>query len=137
MATRRQEFVDKVDTALKTISIANQFNTDFDKVSYWQDTPSEYESNHLNYQDEEENYDLDNRYDADLFFCIKAVVVATDKPAPTLGTLAIEDLILAMETIKLCGATLTLVKSDKYTETKGKQVCHVDLRLKFSYKFSR
>ena len=137
--TRRQELVEVIGSELEKISKANGYKTDFDKVSYWQDTPTEYNKNHLNYQDEDERYKPENtNYDAALEIYIRAVVIGTSSsPAPKLGNLALNDLINAMEEVCLQGALIDLVDSRKWCETKGKTACLIELQIRVSYHFER
>ena len=136
--TNRVEIVAAVKNALLKISRKNQNQTNFSKVTYWQDTPSEYGQNHLNFRDEEENYKIENqRYKAELDLYIEAIVVETEKDAAELGTLALLDLIGAVKSLSLCGALFELVGSSKWVETKGKTACLVELKVKVKYKIER
>ncbi len=51
---RRQKIIEHFDTALRLIKKADGYNTDFDKLLYWSDTPSQYDRNYFLYRDTEE-----------------------------------------------------------------------------------
>ena len=133
----RNQIVPKIDTALKQISKASGYNTDFEKVSYWQNTATEYKQNHLDYRDVREEYAKNNSlYKADLIFEVTAIVIEQDDTtAARLGNLALEDLIKAMRSISWQGYFLYLKRSHKYVETKGKTACCIELEFVISYKF--
>ena len=137
--TRRQELVDAVGLELEKISTGNNYSTDFDRVTYWQDTPTEYRQNHLNFQDEEEKYQPENtQYDAALEIYLRAIVIETaTSRASKLGNLALNDLIKAVSDLCLEGALIHLVDSRKWCETKGKTACLIELQIKVLYHFER
>ena len=136
--TRRRDIIETVETALNQISVANGYQVDFDEITRWQDLPTEYNKNHLNFADEEEDYKPENtKYDAKLDLAIEAVVVETDLNADYRGTLALEDLICAVNSMRLNGALFDIHKSSKFVETKGKTACYVRLIVKVLYHFDR
>ena len=130
--SRRDEIVPVILERLQ--SVAN-----FDQVTYWQATPSQYEKNHLNPKDELEDYDpVNQKYDAQLELMIEALVVETaQKSAADLGNLALKDLITAVNSLSISGGIVQLKQSNKFVETQGKTACLIELVIQVLYKFSR
>lgn len=129
---RRDEIVPIILEQLKKVE-------NFDQVTYWQATPSQYEKNHLNLKDGIEEYQPKNqKYDAQLELMIEAVVIETaQKSAADLGNLALKDLIAAVNSLTLSGAIVHLKESNKFVETQGKTACLVELVIQVLYKFDR
>ena len=110
----------------------------YDKVTYWQDTDTQYEGNHLDYRDTTAEYKKDNRnYCVNLEITLQAILFETPStPAPVLGTLAIDDLILAVNRLELPVRSFAEVKrTNKWVETKGKTASHIEVELAVTYKF--
>ncbi|MEM9271520.1 MAG: hypothetical protein AAGA80_00965 [Cyanobacteria bacterium P01_F01_bin.143] len=130
--SRRDEIVPIILERLKQLE-------NFDQVTYWQATPSQYEQNHLNLNDGIEKYQpKNNKYDAQLELMIEAVVIETaQKSAADLGNLALKDLITAVNSLTLSGAIFQLKQSNKFVETQGKTACLVELVIQVLYKFDR
>lgn len=137
MVTRRDEICSYLKLALSQISKTNGYYTDFDRSTYWQATPTQYEQNHLNFRDESEDYDLENtKYDACLPICIEAVVIETpDNSAADLGTLALKDIMKAVRNACLPATLFNFKRSHKYVEHKGKTAALVELEIEVKYKF--
>ncbi len=132
----RGQIVAVVEAALKNISTANGYQTDFAKVTRWQDTPSEYQQNHLDFRDETAQYKWNNNhYEAMLPISIVMVVFETATPAADLGTMALEDSMRAVKLMVLKDGKFNLLRSHMYVETKGKTAAHVELEIAVSYKF--
>ena len=131
----RQPIINKLEEILTKISTVNGYQTNFDKIVYWQDTPTEYSFNYLIYRDTTEEYERKgNSYLVKLALEIVAIVIEnSDNQAANLGNLAIEDLIKAMANYQLCDTTLKLTRSHKFIETRGKTACQVELELSISY----
>ena len=134
---KRSEIVGIVNNALVNISTANGYQVDFSKVTRWQETPTEYEENHLDFRDETAEYKwINNYYEAILPISITAVVFeTTTTSAAVMGTIVLEDLMKAVETMVLCNAKFKLSRSHLYVETKGKTAAHVELEIVVDYKF--
>ena len=131
----RNKIVTEIDTALKQISKANGYNTDFDRFLYWASTPTEYDYNYLIYRDTTEEYSKKNNdYKAKLNLELLAIVIENDTPAPILGTLALADLIKLIRSMKNCGFIINLHRSHKYVETKGKTACQIELEIDVTYR---
>lgn len=128
--TKRQEILNKIASAVEGLGR-------FDKVTYWQDTDTQYGIPHLDYRDTTEEYTKKNTvYDAQLSIEITAVVYG-DKTnnASVLGTLTLSDLIDAVRPLTLPQCLFSLTRSHKWLETKGKTSCIVELELNVHYKF--
>ena len=130
--SRRDEILPIVLEQLQTIS-------NFDQITYWQATPSQYEKNHLNLKDGLEEYQPSNqKYDAQLEITIEAIVVETAKTsAADLGNLALKDLITAVTSLKIPQAIVHLKQSNKFVETQGKTACLIELVIQVLYKFAK
>ena len=124
---------------LKQISKDNEYSTDFEQVTYWQATPSQYEKNYLNLKDELEEYQPKNKtYDAQLEIMIEAVVIETaQKSAADLGNLALKDLIAAVTSLTIPQGIVHLKQSNKFVETQGKTACLIELVIQVLYKFAK
>jgi hypothetical protein len=135
--TKRQEICDLLETQLRNISTANGYSIDFDKITYWQPTASEYSKNHLNFRDESEDYEPTNtRYDASLSVIIEAVVIeAGSSSASFLGTLVLKDVMVAVKNCSLPTTLFNFKRSNKYVETKGKTAALIELEVQVLYKF--
>ncbi|MEM9273795.1 MAG: hypothetical protein AAGA80_12630 [Cyanobacteria bacterium P01_F01_bin.143] len=130
--SRRNEIISVILEQLKKVK-------NFDQVTYWQATPSQYEKNHLNLKDELEDYNpVNQKYDSQLQLVIEALVVETaQKSAADLGNLALKDLIAVVNSLTLSGAIFQLKQSNKFVETQGKTACLVELVIQVLYKFDR
>jgi hypothetical protein len=139
MFTRRDEIVAQIQLALGQISKLNDYYTDFERITYWQATPTQYEQNHLNFRDESEDYDLDNtKYHAKLPIIIEAIVMESQTDsAAELGTLALKDLMKAVGSCSgsLRAALFAFKRSHKYVETKGRTAVLVELEIEVLYRF--
>lgn len=135
--TRRQSIVEAVAIALAEIKSDNGFNTDFNRITYWQDTDTQYGFNHLNYRDTTEEYSRKNQVtDAQLNIEIVAVVYGSQiEEAALSGTLVLTDLIEVVKTLSKPNCLFDLARSHKWVETKGKTACCVELELTVKYKF--
>jgi hypothetical protein len=134
---KRQEICDVLEAQLSNISTANGYSIDFDKITYWQGTETEYSKNHLNFRDESEDYEQTNtRYDASLSVVIEAVVIETGSlSAPKMGTLALKDVMVAVKNCSLPTTLFNFKRSHKYVETKGKTAALIELEVEVLYKF--
>ena len=140
--TKRQQLLDILKSKLQTIKTGEDstYKTDFDKVTIHQDTPTQYEQNHLNITDSDEKYEWKNReYEAKVDIYLNAMVVETQTPASELGNLALSDMIravleLANSPDKKC-FVIRLDESAKWIETKGKTACRVELKILATYRF--
>lgn len=134
----RQKIVDELKKVLSQISKDNGDQTNFERIAYWQDTPTEYNYNYLIYRDTTEEYERKgNTYKATLALEIVAIVVEiNDTDAAILGNLAIEELIEAISKYQLCDTSLKIVRSHKFVETKGKTACQVELEVAATYKIA-
>ena len=137
--SRRDEIVPVLLEQLKQISKENEYSTDFDQVTYWQATPSQYEKNHLNLKDGLEEYQPSNqKCNAQLEITIEALVIETaQKSAADLGNLALKDLITAVTSLKIPQAIVHLKQSNKFVETQGKTACLIELVIQVLYKFAK
>ena len=137
--SRRNEIVPIILEQLKQISKDKEYSTDFDQVTYWQATPSQYEKNHLNVKDEIEEYQPSNqKYNAQLEIRIEALVIETaQKSAADLGNLAMIDLIAAVNSLSISQAIVHLKQSNKFVETQGKTACLIELVIQVLYKFAK
>jgi hypothetical protein len=132
----RDEIVTQLETYLKNIATKNSYHTNFDKVTYWQTTPTEEEKNHLDFRDTTEEYQRENaRHKSKLHFEIVATVFGGNKPAAVLGNLALEDLIGAVKSFSYRGAIVELLRSHKFVETKNRTACQIELEIAICYKF--
>lgn len=128
--TKRQEIVDAFHDAVKDVG-------NFDKITYWQDTDTQYGKNHLDYRDTTEEYTKKNIvYDAVLNIEIAAVVYGDENiTAQQLGTLRLSDLIRAVRSLVLPQCLFSLARSHKWVDTKGKTACCIELEVVVHYKF--
>ena len=128
--SRRNDIVPLILEQLKSVP-------NFNQVTYWQATPSQYEQNHLNVKDELEEYQpLNQKYDAQLNVTIEAVVIETaQKSAADLGNLAMIDLIAAVKSLTISQGIVHLKQSNKFVETQGKTACLIELVIQVLYKF--
>ena len=135
--TKRQLIVEAVNAALSVVQENGVADTNFDKVTYWQDTDTQYGKNHLDYRDTTEEYTKKNTiYDATLNIEIVAVVYGdATLSAQQSGTLALADLIGAVRSLALPNCLFNLARSHKWVETKGKTACCIELELNVHYKF--
>ena len=130
--SRRDQIIPVILEKLQTIP-------NFNQVTYWQATPSQYEQNHLNVKDELEEYQpLNQKYDAQLNVTIEALVVETaQKSAADLGNLAMIDLIAAVKSLTISQGIVHLKQSNKFVETQGKTACLIELVIQVLYKFAK
>ena len=131
----RNKIITEIDNALKQISKANGYNTDFERFLYWASTPTEYDYNYLIYRDTTEEYNFHNTYyKAKLNLEIVAIVIETDTDAARLGNLALEDLIEACGQMQTCGFFVNLHRSHKFVETRGKTACQIELETQITHR---
>ena len=130
--SRRNDIVPLILEQLKSVP-------NFNQVTYWQATPSQYEQNHLNVKDGLEEYQPSNqKYDAQLEITIEALVVETaQKSAADLGNLALKDLIAAVKSLTISQGIVHLKQSNKFVETQGKTACLIELVIQVLYKFDK
>lgn len=133
----RNQISEYIGQELAKITKANGYQTDFSRLTYWQDTPTEYKENHLDYRDVAEIYSKKNSlYLASVNFEVTAVVIEENgTTAQILGNLALEDLIKCVRSFSICNYILVLKRSHKYVETKGKTACCIELQFIVKYKF--
>jgi hypothetical protein len=126
--TKRSEIVTELDRVLSQIP-----NT---TLIYWQDTPTQYDRNFLNYRDTTEEYKRQNQLHlARLNIEIVAVIIETNVSAAELGNLALVELIGAVNNFSLKAITVDLLRSHKFVETKGKTAAQIELEIAVNYKF--
>lgn len=131
----RQLIIDKLAAALSAISTANGYQTDFNNVAVWDNTPAEYSENAIYIKDTREKYeDKNGRYLCVLRIEIIAIVIESgSNTAAELGNLALTDLIKAVTQVSHKGAFINLVDAHKWIETKGLAACEVELNLDIKY----
>lgn len=131
----RQSIIERIETALNNITIANGYSTDFNGVLVWDNLPTEYGENAIYLKDTREKYDKQgNKYTCTLR--IEIIAIAIETPTDTaakLGNLALADLIKAVCTVSCPGAFINLVSAEKWIETKGKTACEIELNLDVKY----
>lgn len=131
----RNQIIVDINELLEQINSDNGYNTNFDKILYWASTPTEYDRNYLIYRDTTEEYSSHNNYyKALLNLEIIAIVIETDTSASILGNLALDDLIKAVTNLSTQGWIITLNRSHKFVETKGKTACQIELEITINYR---
>lgn len=88
----QQTALETLGSLLASVSTANGYRTDWDRVVYWQDMPTEYDRNWLTYRDIFSEFSEPNRqHEQKLTVEIQGLLFGQD-PA-TAGILALNDLI--------------------------------------------
>lgn len=130
----REKIVNALVVALSQLDTVNYV---FEKKTYWQDTDTQYEKNHLDLRDTTAEMERQNKlYQGVLNLEITAIVWASNtNDAANLGTMALNDLIRMVRNLVFpCSAVLNNIRSNKWIETRGKTACHVQLELQVNYK---
>lgn len=131
--TKRQEIVAAIGNALNGMT-TNGYS--YDKITYWQDTSTQENRNHLDYRDTtEEEIEQNGFKGAILSLEISAVVGGNrNSSAASVGTLAITDIRQAILSLRVLGKIPLIRRSHKYVDTKGKTVCLVEVEIEVKYK---
>ena len=131
--TKRGEIVNAIATALNGMT-TNGYS--YEKITYWQDTNTQEDKNHLDYRDTTEEEIEQNGYKgAILQIEISAIVLGDGAlSAAEMGTLAIADIRQTINSLRILGKVPLIRRSHKYVETKGKTACLVEVEAEVKYK---
>lgn len=135
----QQVALETLHRLLMSISTANGFRTDWDRVVYWQDMPTEYDRNWLTYRDIFSEFSEPNRqHEQKLTVEIQGLVFGHD-PAIA-GILALNDFIEVLGTDQTLGGTclyIRLKQAEKEVVTGGKPVCSIVLTIEIVLRTGR
>ena len=131
--TKRGEIVEAIGSALNGMTTSGY---SWDKITYWQDTSTQEDKNHLDYRDTtEEEIEQNGFKGAILNLEISGVVGSSNTlSAASLGTIAIADIRQTVLNLRVLGKIPSIKRSHKYVETKGKTVCLVEVEVEVQYK---
>lgn len=135
----QQTALETLGSLLASVSTANGYRTDWDRVVYWQDMPTEYDRNWLTYRDIFSEFSEPNRqHEQKLTVEIQGLLFGQD-PA-TAGILALNDLIEVLGTDLTLGGTCLYVRlkqAEKEVVTGGKPVCSIVLSIEIVLRTGR
>lgn len=132
----KQVLVENLGNLLSSLSTANGYRLDWDRVVYWQDLPTEYNKNWLTFKDIFTEFTDANRHDEHRQTIEIQGFVFGEDPA-TLGIMAEADIIEVLGTNQTLGGIsriLQLKSSEKECETGGRKVCLVTLTIEVLFK---
>jgi hypothetical protein len=131
--------LDNLGLLLSSLSTVNDYRTDWDRVVYWQDVPTEYESNWLTYRDTFTEFSEGNRQHEQVLSVEIQAWLFGDDPA-TAGIEALNDLIEVLGTDQTLGGScrfLQIKQCEKECETGGRKVCTVTLTIALTFRTGR
>jgi len=135
----QKTIVDNLGLLLSGISTALEYRTDWDRVVYWQDVPTEYEKNWLTYRDTFTEFtDANRQHEQVLTVEIQGWLFGED-PANA-GIDALNDLIEILGTDQTLGGScrfLQIKSCEKDCETGGRKVCTVTLTIALTFRTGR
>lgn len=130
---------DRIGVLLGTISVANNYRTDYDRITYWQEVDTEYGKNHLTYRDTSSDIEhVNEQFLRSQSFEVEGIIYSST-PGDD-GINAVADIIEVLgtdESLSQKGTKIQMNATDKDISTVGKTRCNFKVDFTVMYRTGR